>query len=236
MEKVRIGILGASGYTGAELLRLLCYHPQAEIRALTADRQAGKPIAAVFPHLAGEDLPDLTAIGEVDWTALDVVFCGLPHGTTQEVIAGLPRHLKIVDLSADFRLADTTTYAEWYGHQHRAPQGPSASGGLRPDRDRARKVRTARARRQSRLLSDLGTTAADPADASAADRCGRHHHRRQIRDQRRRPRDARGQPDTPRSPRAYTPTASPTTATHPKSSRASPRPPAVTSSSTSPRI
>ncbi len=121
-DRVRIGILGASGYTGAELLRLLRYHPQAEIRALTADRQAGKPIAAVFPHLAGEGLPDLVAIGEVDWHDLDLVFCGLPHGTTQEVIAGLPDHLKIVDLSADFRLADTATYAEWYGHEHRAPE------------------------------------------------------------------------------------------------------------------
>ncbi len=122
MEKVRIGILGASGYTGAELLRLLRYHPQAEIRALTADRQAGKPIGAVFPHLAGEGLPDLTSIGEADWSALDLVFCGLPHGTTQEVLAELPGHLKIVDLSADFRLADTATYAEWYGHEHRAPE------------------------------------------------------------------------------------------------------------------
>ncbi len=122
MEKIRIGILGASGYTGAELLRLLRYHPQAEIRALTADRQAGKPIGAVFPHLAGEGLPDLVAIAEVDWTGLDLVFCCLPHGTTQEVVAGLPDHLKIVDLSADFRLADTATYAEWYGHEHRAPE------------------------------------------------------------------------------------------------------------------
>jgi N-acetyl-gamma-glutamyl-phosphate reductase len=120
-DKVRIGILGASGYTGAELLRLLRYHPQAEIRALTADRQAGKPLGAVFPHLAGEGLPDLVAIAEVDWSGLDFVFCGLPHGTTQEVVAGLPRHLKVCDLSADFRLADTATYAEWYGHPHRAP-------------------------------------------------------------------------------------------------------------------
>jgi N-acetyl-gamma-glutamyl-phosphate reductase len=120
-DGVRVGILGASGYTGAELLRLLRYHPQAEIAALTADRQAGKPIGTVFPHLAGEGLPDLVSIAEVDWKALDFVFCGLPHGTTQEVIAGLPQHLKIVDLSADFRLADTATYAEWYGHEHRAP-------------------------------------------------------------------------------------------------------------------
>jgi N-acetyl-gamma-glutamyl-phosphate reductase len=131
MEKIRIGILGASGYTGAELLRLLRYHPQAEIRALTADRQAGKPIGAVFPHLAGEGLPDLVAIAEVDWTGLDLVFCCLPHGTTQEVVAGLPDHLKIVDLSADFRLADTAAYAEWYGHEHRAPElQPEAVYGL----------------------------------------------------------------------------------------------------------
>lgn len=121
-RKIRIGIVGASGYTGAELLRLLRYHPQAEIAALTADRQAGKPIGAVFPHLAGRGLPDLVTIADVDWSMLDLAFCGLPHGTTQEVIAGLPTHLKIVDLSADFRLFDTATYAEWYGHAHRAPE------------------------------------------------------------------------------------------------------------------
>ncbi len=116
----RIAILGASGYTGAELLRLLAHHPQAEIAALTADRQAGKKIGAVFPHLARHDLPDLVAIGEVDWREIDVAFCCLPHGTTQEVIAGLPEHLRVLDLSADFRLADPDLYAKWYGHAHRA--------------------------------------------------------------------------------------------------------------------
>jgi N-acetyl-gamma-glutamyl-phosphate reductase len=142
-DRFRIGILGASGYTGAELLRLLRYHPQAEIAALTADRQAGKPIGAVFPHLAGEDLPDLVTIGEVDWSALDVVFCGLPHGTTQEVIAGLPRHLKVIDLSADFRLTDIATYAEWYGHEHRAPelQREAVYGLTEIERERIRQAR-----------------------------------------------------------------------------------------------
>jgi N-acetyl-gamma-glutamyl-phosphate reductase len=118
--RVRIAILGASGYTGAELLRLLAHHPQAEIVALTADRQAGKPIGTVFPHLAGRKLPNLVAIPEVDWSKIDLVFCCLPHGTTQEVIAALPKHLRIVDLSADFRLADPAVYAKWYGHAHRA--------------------------------------------------------------------------------------------------------------------
>ncbi len=120
-HRIKIAILGASGYTGAELLRLLAGHRGVEIAALTADRHAGKPIGAVFPHLAGRALPDLVAIDEVDFSSVQLVFCCLPHGTTQEVIVALPHHLRIVDLSADFRLADIETYAKWYGHAHRAP-------------------------------------------------------------------------------------------------------------------
>ncbi|WP_119458344.1 N-acetyl-gamma-glutamyl-phosphate reductase [Rhodospirillaceae bacterium SYSU D60014] len=120
-NRLRIGILGASGYTGAELVRLLTRHPESEIRLLTADRQAGRPLAEVFPHLGGLGLPDLVKVEDADWSGLDLVFCCLPHGTTQEIIAGLPRHLKVVDLSADFRLRDPTAYAQWYGHEHRAP-------------------------------------------------------------------------------------------------------------------
>jgi len=118
---VRIAILGASGYTGAELMRLLLRHPAARIQALTGERMAGKPVADVFPHLARYGLPDLVKIADVDWAGIDFVFCALPHGTTQEVIAGLPHTLKACDLSADFRLADLDTYAKWYGHAHRAP-------------------------------------------------------------------------------------------------------------------
>ncbi len=119
-NRTRVAILGASGYTGAELLRILAHHPKAKIGALTADRQAGKKIGAVFPHLARHALPDLVAIPDVDWSELDLVFCCLPHGTTQDVISGLPAHLRILDLSADFRLADPDVYAKWYGHAHRA--------------------------------------------------------------------------------------------------------------------
>ncbi|HEX3970173.1 MAG TPA: N-acetyl-gamma-glutamyl-phosphate reductase, partial [Stellaceae bacterium] len=118
--KTRVAILGASGYTGAELLRILAHHPNTAINVLTADRQAGKRIGAVFPHLARHVLPDLVAIPDVDWSTLDLVFCCLPHGTTQEVISALPAHLKVLDLSADFRLADPEVYAKWYGHAHRA--------------------------------------------------------------------------------------------------------------------
>jgi N-acetyl-gamma-glutamyl-phosphate reductase len=119
-ERVRIGILGASGYTGAELLRLLGDHPRAEIRALTAERQAGKAIGEVFPQLAIYDLPNLVRVEDVDVAGLDVVFCCLPHATTQAIVKALPRGPKIVDLSADFRLRDPELYAQHYGHAHQA--------------------------------------------------------------------------------------------------------------------
>ncbi len=121
-NKIRIGILGASGYTGGELIRLLSRHPGADIRFLTGDRAAGQALGAVFPHLAHLGLPKLIKIDDANWDDADLVFCGLPHGTTQEVIAKLPERLKVVDLSADFRLADIETYAKWYGHAHRAPE------------------------------------------------------------------------------------------------------------------
>src|SRR5579871_4762491 len=126
-KKAKIGILGASGYTGAELVRLLLRHPRADIVLLTADRRAGKPISDVFPQFAPYKLPTLIALDAVDWPrlGLDLIFCALPHGTTQTVIkdllARLPQ-LKIVDLSADFRLADPAAYERWYGHSHAAPQ------------------------------------------------------------------------------------------------------------------
>ena len=121
-DTLKIGVLGASGYTGADLVRLLATHPNAEIRVLTANQQAGQPMRKVYPHLGGLDLPDLVKWEDADWSGLDVAFCGLPHGTTQEIVAQMPDHLKVVDLSADFRLRDPDVYAQWYGHEHRALQ------------------------------------------------------------------------------------------------------------------
>lgn len=121
-SRVQAGILGASGYTGAELVRLLVRHPSVDIACLTADRHAGGPLGEVFPHLARLALPDLTRIEDVEWGSLDLVFCALPHATTQQVVKELPSSLLVIDLSADFRLRDTATYAEWYGHAHLAPE------------------------------------------------------------------------------------------------------------------
>jgi len=116
----KIAILGASGYTGAELVRLIATHPDMEIAALAAERKAGHAMADVFPHLRHLDLPTLCKIEDIVFEGIDLVFCALPHATSQEVIAALPPNLKIVDLSADFRLRDPAVYAEWYGHEHRA--------------------------------------------------------------------------------------------------------------------
>lgn len=123
--KKKVGILGASGYTGAELVRLLLRHPRVEIAVLTADRRAGQMMGDVFPQFAPYDLPRLVTIDEVDWASagLDLVFCALPHATTQKVLKDVfakAPHIKIVDLSADFRLEDPAAYAKWYGHEHHA--------------------------------------------------------------------------------------------------------------------
>jgi len=118
----KIAILGASGYTGAELVRLIATHPGMEIVALSADRKAGQEMGAVFAHLRHLRLPPLEKIGEIDFSGIDLVFCALPHATSQAVIRELPRDLKIVDLSADFRLRDLAEYERWYGKPHAAPE------------------------------------------------------------------------------------------------------------------
>src|SRR6202140_1901054 len=125
--KTKIGVLGASGYTGSELVRMLLRHPRAEIVVLTAERSAGKAMRDVFPQFSPYELPKLVAIEGLDWAkaALDVAFCALPHATTQKVLKellGAAPATKVVDLSAYFRLHDTAAYAKWYGHEHHAPE------------------------------------------------------------------------------------------------------------------
>jgi len=128
MSKIaKIGVLGASGYTGSECVRLLLRHPQVEIVLLTADRKAGQALREVFPQFSPFHLPKLVPLEGIDWRTLglDLVFCALPHATTQKVIKELllrASYMKVVDLSADFRLADAAAYARWYGHEHHAPE------------------------------------------------------------------------------------------------------------------
>lgn len=119
----RVGIVGASGYAGAELMRLCAMHPDLEVAFATGDTQAGTPIAELYPSLA-------TAYAGVDFTpfttdladGVDLVFTALPHGKSQHLAADLlARGCALVDLAADFRLTDPAVYERWYGEVHTAP-------------------------------------------------------------------------------------------------------------------
>ncbi|WIV51899.1 N-acetyl-gamma-glutamyl-phosphate reductase [Marivivens sp. LCG002] len=113
-----VAILGASGYTGAELVRIIATHPDLKIAALSADRKAGMEMADVFPHLRHIDLPKLCTIDEIDFSGIDLAFAALPHGLSQALVRDLPETVKVVDLGADFRLRDPAEYEKWYGAPH----------------------------------------------------------------------------------------------------------------------
>jgi N-acetyl-gamma-glutamyl-phosphate reductase len=120
---VSVGIIGASGYTGAELLRLAALHPDMDVRFATGDTQAGTAVADLYPGLAAS-YPDLAfSSWDLDLLAgTDVVFLGLPHGASQSVVPDLLGEVAcVIDLAADFRLPDPAEYRRWYGHDHGAP-------------------------------------------------------------------------------------------------------------------
>jgi N-acetyl-gamma-glutamyl-phosphate reductase len=119
-----VGIIGASGYAGAELLRLAAAHPDLEVRFATGDTQAGAPVAGLYPSLAAA-YPDLafTAYDAAACAGLDLVFLALPHGASQAMVPELVGKVgHLVDLAADFRLADPGLYPTWYGEAHAAPE------------------------------------------------------------------------------------------------------------------
>lgn len=125
--KVKVAVVGASGYTGQELLRLLVVHPGVELVAVTSRQEAGRALDEVFPRLRGAPGaagrifidPDVDAIAA---SGAEVGFLALPHGVASDyALALLERGLRLVDLSADFRLRDASVYREFYGHDHPAP-------------------------------------------------------------------------------------------------------------------
>ncbi len=122
-QQLKVGIVGASGFTGAELLRLLAAHPNMDVVAVTGDTQAGQPVTALYPGLAA-------AYGDMAYVRLedapladmDIVFAGLPHRASQEIVAGLIDEVDhVIDLSADFRLKDPAVYEKWYEVPHVVP-------------------------------------------------------------------------------------------------------------------
>jgi len=118
MGKTKVGIINVTGYTGVELARLLFQHPQVELASVTGRSAAGQKLGTVFPHLAGIDLTIEAELGDVE-----LVFSAMPHKeSAKEVTPLLEQGIKVVDISADFRLKDATEYERWYGFSHPAPQ------------------------------------------------------------------------------------------------------------------
>ncbi|MEL7608573.1 MAG: N-acetyl-gamma-glutamyl-phosphate reductase [Bacillota bacterium] len=121
---IRIGIMGVTGYAGAELLRLLLAHPQAHVTYLASHSFEGKQMSSVYPGFAGISLPTLETVdAEAAAEKCDVVFTALPHGVSGEVIPALyKKGVAVIDLSGDFRYDDPEVYKTWYGFEHSSPE------------------------------------------------------------------------------------------------------------------
>src|SRR5947208_11213477 len=120
---IKVGIVGGTGYTGVELLRLLAQHPEAEVRAITSRKDAGTPVADMFPSLRGRYSLAYVDPAEARLDSCDIVFFATPHGVAmaqaRELVAA---GVRIIDLAADFRLADPAVFERWYRMPHSCPE------------------------------------------------------------------------------------------------------------------
>jgi N-acetyl-gamma-glutamyl-phosphate reductase len=120
---IKVGIVGGTGYTGVELLRLLAVHPDVELTAITSRKEDGLPVADMFPSLRGRVNLAFSAPDKVDLAACDVVFFATPHGVAMaQAPALLAAGVKVIDLAADFRLKDQATFEQWYKIPHTCPE------------------------------------------------------------------------------------------------------------------
>jgi len=121
-SKISIGVIGGTGYTGVELLRLLAVHPQVELKAITSRAEAGRPVSDLFPSLRGFVDIQFSDPEQADLGECDVVFSATPNGVAmQHAPALLERGVRLIDLAADFRIKDIATWEKWYGMEHACP-------------------------------------------------------------------------------------------------------------------
>lgn len=121
-QKINVGIVGGTGYTGVELIRLLSQHPQAQLTLLTSRSEMGRRVDDMFPSLRGESDLVFSDLDETELSKCDVVFFATPHGVAMQHAKFLTEnHTKVIDLAADFRLKDTATFEKWYKMPHACP-------------------------------------------------------------------------------------------------------------------
>ncbi|MEI7917250.1 MAG: N-acetyl-gamma-glutamyl-phosphate reductase [Methylophilaceae bacterium] len=144
MDKIKVGIVGGTGYTGVELLRLLAIHPHAELTVITSRGEAGMPVAEMFPSLRGYVDLQFTDPAQVDLSSCDVVFFATPNGIAmQQTRELLAKNVRVIDLAADFRIKDVATWEKWYGMTHACPELIAEAVYGLPEMNRAQ-IRTAK--------------------------------------------------------------------------------------------
>ena len=117
-DSLKIAIFGATGYAGLELIKILSKHPKVKINYLCAQRSIGKNIYFFDKNIKKKGLPKISKINDIKWKNINVIFAALPNGEAQKIAKILPTHVKLIDLSADFRLKDDKIYKKWYGIKH----------------------------------------------------------------------------------------------------------------------
>ena len=118
-DSLNIAIAGATGYVGLELIKILSKHPKSKIIYLCANKSAGKKIDTFDKRLSKKNLPKISKIQNINWNRVDLIFTALPNGEAQKIANIMPKNIKMIDLSADFRLKNFKIYKKWYGIDHK---------------------------------------------------------------------------------------------------------------------
>ena len=118
-DSLNIAIAGATGYVGLELIKILSKHSKAKILYLCANKSAGKKIYTFDRKIIKKNLPKISKIENINWDKINILFTALPNGQAQKLAKIIPEHIKLIDLSADFRLNDFKLYKKWYGINHK---------------------------------------------------------------------------------------------------------------------
>ena len=119
-DSLKIAVAGATGYVGLELVKILSKHPKIKILYLCAKKSVGKSIYTFDRNIKNKRLPKISSFKKIDLKKIDVIFTALPNGEAQKIACKIPEKVKLIDLSADFRLTNPKIYKKWYGIEHKS--------------------------------------------------------------------------------------------------------------------